>query len=50
MLDLHPDEASYYVLVSQLYESDGRWNQAKEVRNLMKQRGLSKIAGHSTME
>ncbi|KAG7635739.1 Pentatricopeptide repeat-containing protein mitochondrial [Arabidopsis thaliana] len=50
MLDLHPDDASYYVLVSNLYASDGRWNQAKEVRNLMKQRGLSKIAGHSTME
>lgn len=50
MLDLHPDDASYYVLVSNLYASDGRWSQAKEVRNLMKQRGLGKIAGHSTME
>ncbi|CAH8387525.1 unnamed protein product [Eruca vesicaria subsp. sativa] len=50
MLDLHPDDASYYVLVSNLYASDGRWSQAKEVRNLMKQRGLSKVAGHSTME
>ncbi|EOA25234.1 hypothetical protein CARUB_v10018547mg [Capsella rubella] len=50
MLDLHPDDASYYVLVSNLYASDGRWSQAKEVRILMKQRGLSKIAGHSTME
>ncbi|KAJ4901195.1 Pentatricopeptide repeat-containing protein [Raphanus sativus] len=50
MLDLDPDDASYYVLVSNLYASDGRWSQAKEVRNLMKQRGLSKVAGHSTME
>ncbi|CAN8253647.1 unnamed protein product [Cochlearia groenlandica] len=50
MLELHPDDASYYVLVSNLYASDGRWNQAKEVRNLMKQRGFSKIAGHSSME
>ncbi|CAE6065262.1 unnamed protein product [Arabidopsis arenosa] len=50
MLDLHPDDASYYVLISNLYASDGQWSQAKEVRNLMKQRGLSKIAGHSTME
>lgn len=50
MLDLHPDDASYYVLVSNLYASDGSWSQAREVRNLMKQRGLSKIAGHSTME
>ncbi|CAA7039649.1 unnamed protein product [Microthlaspi erraticum] len=50
MLDLHPDDASYYVLVCNLYASDGRWSQAKEVRNLMKQRGLSKIAGHSMME
>ncbi|KAF2553218.1 hypothetical protein F2Q68_00036186 [Brassica cretica] len=50
MFDLHPDDASYYVLVSNLYALDGRWSQAKEVRNLMKQRGLRKVAGHSTME
>ncbi|VVB03973.1 unnamed protein product [Arabis nemorensis] len=50
MLDLNPDDASYYVLISNLYASDGRWSQAKDVRNLMNRKGLSKIPGHSTME
>ncbi|OMO71909.1 hypothetical protein COLO4_27937 [Corchorus olitorius] len=47
MLDLHPDEACYYVLISNLYASDGRWTQVNQVRELMKQRGLSKDPGCS---
>ncbi|KAE8657412.1 Pentatricopeptide repeat-containing protein [Hibiscus syriacus] len=42
MLDLHPDKACYYVLISNLYASDGRWAQVNRVRELMKQSGLSK--------
>ncbi|XVF85859.1 hypothetical protein PTKIN_Ptkin17bG0151700 [Pterospermum kingtungense] len=47
MLDLHPDKACYYVLISNLYASDGRWNQVNQVRELMKQRGLNKDPGFS---
>ncbi|KAF5727163.1 Pentatricopeptide repeat superfamily protein [Tripterygium wilfordii] len=47
MLELHPDEACYYVLMSNLYASDGRWSQVNEMRELMKQRGLSKSPGYS---
>ncbi|KAI4314109.1 hypothetical protein L6164_027045 [Bauhinia variegata] len=50
MLELHPHEASYYVLMSNLYASDGRWSQVKQVRELMKQRGLNKIPGRSVFE
>ncbi|KAK9277302.1 hypothetical protein L1049_006842 [Liquidambar formosana] len=50
MLELHPDEACYYVLMSNLYASDGRWCQANQVRELMKQRGLSKSPGCSLVD
>jgi pentatricopeptide repeat protein len=50
MLELHPNEASYYVLMCNLYASDGRWSQVNRVRELMKQRGLSKYPGCSLVE
>ncbi|XVE91569.1 hypothetical protein REPUB_Repub01dG0021000 [Reevesia pubescens] len=50
MLDLHPDKACYYVLISNLYASDGRWTQVNQFRELMKQRGLSKDPGYSITE
>ncbi|MED6187879.1 hypothetical protein PIB30_080709 [Stylosanthes scabra] len=50
MLELHPDEACYYVLVSNLYASDGRWGMVKEVREMIKQRGLSKVPGCSSVK
>eukprot|EP00257_Ricinus_communis_P023091 XP_015582993.1 pentatricopeptide repeat-containing protein At2g03380, mitochondrial [Ricinus communis] len=50
MQELHPHNACYYVLICNLYASDGRWNQVKQVRELMKQRGLIKSPGYSVME
>lgn len=50
LLELHPDDACYYVLMSKLYASDGRWSQAYEVRELMKARDLSKSPGWSLVE
>ncbi|KAJ9174203.1 hypothetical protein P3X46_017254 [Hevea brasiliensis] len=50
MRELHPDKACYYVLMCNLYASDGRWNQVKEVRELMKHKGLIKTPGCSLME
>ncbi|XP_031249897.1 pentatricopeptide repeat-containing protein At2g03380, mitochondrial-like [Pistacia vera] len=48
MLQLHPDKACYYVLMSNLYASDGRWSQVNQVRELM--RGLSKSPGCSRVD
>lgn len=45
LLELHPDDDCYYVLMSKLYASDGRWSQAYKVRELMKERDLSKSPG-----
>ncbi|KAL0003761.1 hypothetical protein SO802_011322 [Lithocarpus litseifolius] len=50
MLELHPNEACYYVLMCNLYASDGRWSQVNQVRELMKQRGLRKSPGCSQVE
>ncbi|XP_021717942.1 pentatricopeptide repeat-containing protein At2g03380, mitochondrial-like [Chenopodium quinoa] len=50
MLDMHPNEACYYVLLYKLYASDGRWDKADEIRKLMKERGLSKSPGWSSSE
>nr|POE55707.1 pentatricopeptide repeat-containing protein, mitochondrial [Quercus suber] len=47
----------YYILMKlvtmyscNLYASDGRWSQVKQVRELMKQRGLRKSPGRSQVE
>ncbi|KAJ4974841.1 hypothetical protein NE237_008015 [Protea cynaroides] len=50
MLELQPDSAGYYVLISNFYASDGRWNKVNEVRELMKHKGLSKSPGCSLLE
>lgn len=50
MLELHPDQACYYVLLSNLYASDGRWGEVNEVRKLMLQRGLNKVPGYSLVD
>lgn len=50
MIELHPDEACYYVIMSNLYTSSGRWHQANQVRELMKKRGLIKSPGCSRVD
>ncbi|KAH7835999.1 hypothetical protein Vadar_031872 [Vaccinium darrowii] len=50
MIELHPDEACYYVIMSNLYTSSGRWHQANQVRDLMKKRGLIKSLGCSRVD
>lgn len=50
ILEMHPDEASYYVLMSNLYTSNGRWREANQVRELLKRRGLVKCYGCSVVD
>nr|XP_043620966.1 pentatricopeptide repeat-containing protein At2g03380, mitochondrial [Erigeron canadensis] len=47
MFDQHPINASYYVLVSNLFASDGRWSQVSQIRDLMKLKDLNKLPGCS---
>ncbi|KAL8157329.1 hypothetical protein AgCh_002143 [Apium graveolens] len=50
LLELNPNEASYYVLMSKLYASDGRWSQAYQVRELMKSKDLNKSPALSLVD
>ncbi|XP_057499255.1 pentatricopeptide repeat-containing protein At2g13600-like [Actinidia eriantha] len=50
LLNFHPVTTSPYVLLSNLYASDGMWNCAAEARKMLKGSGLKKEPGHSLIE
>ncbi|XP_047307829.1 pentatricopeptide repeat-containing protein At2g03380, mitochondrial [Impatiens glandulifera] len=50
MVELRPEEASYYVLLSNFYTRCGDLNKANEVRDLMKKHRFSKSPGCSQVE
>lgn len=45
MLELYPNDAGHYMLMSNLNASRGRWDEASQFRDLMKRRGLRKQVG-----
>ncbi|KAJ0965820.1 hypothetical protein J5N97_026958 [Dioscorea zingiberensis] len=47
VIELHPETADYYVLVTNFYSLMGMWTEADEVRRLMKGRRLNKSPGLS---
>ncbi|KAG0471786.1 hypothetical protein HPP92_016332 [Vanilla planifolia] len=47
LVELQPENAAHYVLLSNLYVEDGRWREAEEMRRLMKERGLRKDLGRA---
>uniref|UniRef100_A0ACD5ZTZ4 Uncharacterized protein n=1 Tax=Avena sativa TaxID=4498 RepID=A0ACD5ZTZ4_AVESA len=46
---LHPDTPGFYVLMSNLYTSYGRWDKSLAIRRSMKKRGLVKLPGCSSV-
>lgn len=50
LLDLEPEKAENYVLVSNLYAGSEKWDDVKRVRQRMKAFGLQKDAGQSWIE
>ncbi|KAK6940963.1 Pentatricopeptide repeat [Dillenia turbinata] len=50
LVELAPENSGYYVLLSNLYAETGRWGEVARVRNLMKERGLKKDLGWSSIE
>eukprot|EP01018_Ginkgo_biloba_P031203 Gb_23798 [translate_table: standard] len=50
LLDLQPDDAGYYVLLSNIYAAGGRWDDVEKVRAMMKDRRLKKSPGCSLIE
>eukprot|EP01018_Ginkgo_biloba_P018482 Gb_07217 [translate_table: standard] len=47
---LEPENAGFYVLLSNIYASAGRWDDAARVRTMMNERGVKKIPGWSLIE
>lgn len=50
LVQLEPLNPGYYVLLSNMYASAGRWEDVTRVRNLMKSRGVGKTPGCSSIE
>ncbi|KAM0918405.1 hypothetical protein ACQ4PT_008952 [Festuca glaucescens] len=49
MTVLHPDTPDFYVLMSNLYTSYGMWDKSLSIRRSMKERGLVKLPGCSSV-
>ncbi|KAM0946150.1 putative tetratricopeptide-like helical domain superfamily, DYW domain-containing protein [Dioscorea sansibarensis] len=47
--ELAPNDSSCYVLLSNLYAKSGSWTDVERVRKLMKDRGIRKVPGCSSM-
>ncbi|XP_068319098.1 putative pentatricopeptide repeat-containing protein At3g49142 [Pyrus communis] len=50
LFELDAGNPGRYVLMSNIYASSGKQKDADEIRDLMKQRGLRKVAGHTSIE
>jgi pentatricopeptide repeat protein len=50
LFELEPDNAGYYVLLSNIYAAAGRWDDVAKVRTMMKERGITKTPGCSLIE
>jgi pentatricopeptide repeat protein len=50
LLEQDPGGDSNYVLLSNIYAADGKWDGAGKVRSLMRSRGVKKMPGRSVVE
>ncbi|KAF5750680.1 putative pentatricopeptide repeat-containing protein [Tripterygium wilfordii] len=50
LLEIEPENAGNYVILSNLYASVGRWEEVKTVRHLMKEKAVIKEPGRSWVE
>ncbi|KAF5455220.1 hypothetical protein F2P56_024820 [Juglans regia] len=49
LLELEPENSAFYVVLSNLYAEMGRWSDVEKVRIMMKDRGLKKDLGCSSV-
>eukprot|EP00253_Pinus_taeda_P007061 PITA_07061 len=49
LFELDPKNVGYYVLLSNIYAASGRWNDVLKVRTMMKELGLRKTPGCSSI-
>ncbi|KAK1402737.1 Pentatricopeptide repeat-containing protein [Heracleum sosnowskyi] len=50
LLQLHSEHAGYYILMSNIYAADGKWDNVAEIRNLIKQKNMKKVSAVSMIE
>ncbi|EXB40832.1 hypothetical protein L484_009077 [Morus notabilis] len=50
LIELEPENAAYHVMLSNMYAEMGRWDDVEKVRGMMKDRGLKKDLGCSSVE
>ncbi|KAH6779881.1 hypothetical protein C2S52_011118 [Perilla frutescens var. hirtella] len=49
LISLDPENASYYVVLSNLYAEQGRWKEVEKLRNMIDTKSLKKVVGYSAM-
>ncbi|KAF3785662.1 Pentatricopeptide repeat-containing protein [Nymphaea thermarum] len=49
MLDVAPDDSATYIALSNIYASENRWVDVKNIRDLMNDKGLKKTYGYSIL-
>lgn len=47
---LEPESASNHILLANMYAAEGRWEEMRRIRGLMKEKGLKKESGYSWIE
>ncbi|KAK9665360.1 hypothetical protein RND81_14G107300 [Saponaria officinalis] len=50
LFQMVPEQAGYYVLLSNIYAKAGKWKEVNTVRRLMKSKGMAKTPGISNVE
>lgn len=50
LIDLDPENTSYYVFLSNLYAEEGKWEDVERLRVLVQKKGLKKEIGYSMIE
>eukprot|EP01018_Ginkgo_biloba_P004770 Gb_15968 [translate_table: standard] len=50
LIELKPENAGTYVVLSSIYAAAGRWDDAAKLRKLMRDRGIKKEPGYSWIE
>lgn len=48
-IELAPKDSSSYILLSNIYAKIGRWDDVAKIRSLMKERGIKKVPGCSSI-
>ncbi|CAN1238159.1 Pentatricopeptide repeat-containing protein At4g21300 [Linum grandiflorum] len=50
LLDLDPKNSGYYVLVANMHADASQWRSVRNIRTLMKDRGVNKVPGYSWVD